>query len=154
MPVLAQRLAITALSHTTRRIFCATLCQAACVVAASARQSAALPLVRGQVEGEAVTVRVGSTPLDAVGGRARVASTAGAFLVTRTGEREFVALTGTCSHESCQITDADADAYVCPCHESRFDSSGDVLRGPAELPLERYASGYRDGVLTIALRGR
>lgn len=136
----------------SRRVFCAALCQAAATVAvAGARQNAALPIVRGQVDGETIVVRVTSTPLDAVGGRARVASTAGAFLVTRLDTTVFVALTGTCSHESCQITDGDAQAFVCPCHESRFSVEGMVLRGPAELPLERYATGFADGVLTIRL---
>ncbi len=137
---------------TSRRLFCATLCQAvACAAAADARQDAALPIVRGQVEGERVTVRVASTALAEAGGRARVASTTGAFLVARTGERAFVALTGTCSHESCQITDADAEAYICPCHESKFNAKGSVLRGPAELPLQEYATAFADGVLTISL---
>src|SRR5262245_23416509 len=113
----------------SRRVFCAAMCQAAAAVAtASARQSHALPIVRGQVDGNRVTVGIASTPLAAVGGRARVASTAGAFLVACTGERTFVAVTGTCSHESCQVTDADSEAYVCPCHESRFSAKGDVLR--------------------------
>ena len=140
------------MSDPTRRTFCATLCQAAaCVAVTAARQNAALPIVRGQVDGDRVTVRVGSTALADVGGRARVASTAGAFLVSRTSEREFIALTGTCSHESCQITDADADAYLCPCHESKFDAKGEVVRGPAELPLQEYATGFADGVLTITV---
>jgi cytochrome b6-f complex iron-sulfur subunit len=140
------------MQQTTRRVFCATLCQAAaCAATAGARQNAALPIVRGQVEGDRVTVRIASTALAEVGGRARVASTTGAFLVARVGEREFVALTGTCSHESCQITDADVEAYVCPCHESKFSSQGNVLRGPAELPLQEYVTAFTGGVLTITV---
>jgi Rieske Fe-S protein len=136
----------------SRRLFCASLCQAAATVAvAGARQNAALPIVSGQVDGDRIVVRVASTPLETVGGRARVASTAGAFLVTRLDATALVALTGTCSHESCQITDGDAQAFVCPCHESRFSTQGEVLRGPAELPLEHYATGFADGVLTIRI---
>ena len=135
---------------TSRRAFCATVCHAAAAVATvSARQTSALPIVRGQAEGKHVSVTVASTALDAVGGRVRVASNAGGFLVARTGEQTFVALTGTCSHESCQVTDADSEAYVCPCHESRFDAKGEVLRGPAEIPLEQYPTAFADGVLTI-----
>jgi Rieske Fe-S protein len=138
------------LPNASRRLFCATVCQAAAAVAtASARQTAPLPLVRGRVEGNRVSVSVASTPLEAVGGRARVASNAGGFLVARLDEGTFVALTGVCSHEACQVTDADSDAYVCPCHESRFTTKGEVLRGPAEVPLERYPTTFADGVLTI-----
>lgn len=96
-------------------------------------------------------MRIASTALAEVGGRARVASNAGAFLVSRTGERGFIALTGTCSHESCQITDADAEAFVCPCHESKFSERGSVLRGPAERPLQEHATTFAEGLLTITV---
>ena len=96
-------------------------------------------------------MRIASTALAEVGGRARVASNAGAFLVSRTGERGFIALTGTCSHESCQITDADAEAYVSPATSRASARQDSVLRGPAELPLQAYTTAFADGALTISV---
>jgi ubiquinol-cytochrome c reductase iron-sulfur subunit len=46
---------------------------------------------------------------------------------------------GTCSHLACvpRVHPKDGNfEYFCPCHGSRFDSSGRVLNGPAEKNLE------------------
>ena len=42
-----------------------------------------------------------------------------------------------CTHRGCQ-PDPVGDRLVCPCHGSEFDTSGEVLTGPAERPLTRY----------------
>ncbi|MBI4266674.1 MAG: Rieske (2Fe-2S) protein [Acidobacteria bacterium] len=148
----------------SRRCFCAAACRAASAWLAAAafpagrsealraaRDSAPLPTIRADVDENRVTVRTESTPLAAVGGRARIASNVGSFLVTRTDERTFLVLTAICSHEACLITDVDDEAYVCPCHGSRFEASGNVLTGPAELPLYRFDTTFSDGVLVIQL---
>jgi Rieske Fe-S protein len=59
-----------------------------------------------------------------------------------------------CPHLGCRIKQAEGSALVCPCHGSRFNSHGKVLRGPAErglrpLPFEVDRSG---AVLRIALK--
>ena len=100
--------------------------------------------------GSTVRVSVASTPLARAGGIARVVSNAGAFLVARIDDASFIALSSTCSHEACLITEAENEIYVCPCHGSRFDTSGSVLTGPAELPLYRFNATYANDVLTIA----
>lgn len=134
-------------SKSSRRAFCATTCQAASAWLAAAALPAdssgfrgaldvsPLPTIRGDVDGDQVTVSTQSNPLSVIGGQARVVSNAGSFLVARTGERTFVVLTAICSHEACLVTDVDDEAYVCLCHGSRFDVNGNVLTGPAELPL-------------------
>jgi cytochrome b6-f complex iron-sulfur subunit len=47
------------------------------------------------------------------------------------------ALSLTCTHQSCMVKTLDSEQkdYVCPCHGSRFDSSGKVIQGPAEKDL-------------------
>jgi cytochrome b6-f complex iron-sulfur subunit len=47
----------------------------------------------------------------------------------------FYALSTVCTHLGCTVAQA-ASNFECPCHSSRFDIQGNVLRGPATLPLE------------------
>jgi len=86
-----------------------------------------------------------------VGGAALVESVAGVFLLSRTSASAFTAVDAICSHESCTITGVDGNAYVCPCHGSRYNRSGQVLAGPAKASLRQFATSFTDGVVTIAL---
>ncbi|WP_394821678.1 FAD-dependent oxidoreductase [Pendulispora albinea] len=48
------------------------------------------------------------------------------------------ALSPVCSHLGCHVTFNNAErSWDCPCHGSRFDTSGKVLHGPATRPLTR-----------------
>lgn len=143
---------------STRRTFCAQACGVLAAALYGPRAAFAqgkvvpLPTIRGEVVEGRVKVAIEGTPLTAVGGVARVVSNAGSFLATRTGESAFAVFSAICSHESCLITDGDVDAFVCPCHESRFDRQGQVLTGPAELPLAACEATYEGSTLTITIR--
>jgi cytochrome b6-f complex iron-sulfur subunit len=140
-----------------RRLFCARAALAAAAVwLAPARLGAQhdampLPTIKAETSGATVRVATAGTALAPVGGVARVVSTLGSILVTRIGQAEFSVFSATCSHEACQITDGDADAFVCPCHGSRFDRHGAVLMGPAELPLYPFVFSFADDLLTITV---
>jgi cytochrome b6-f complex iron-sulfur subunit len=110
-----------------------------------------LGALAGRFTGSGVQVTVAGSALDNAGGAVLVESTAGVFLLARTGANTFSALDAICSHESCTITGADGTTYVCPCHGSRYSRSGQVLAGPAKGSLRQYASTFADGVVTIAL---
>lgn len=142
----------------SRRLFCVRACQmvtgAAAFALCPASEAAALtplPDIDGEVKGDNVQVRLGGTVLEAAGGKARVNSRRGSFLVARVSEQQVVALLADCSHEVCPISDADGDVYVCRCHGSRFDLRGGVIAGPAETPLYAYEAGIEGQVLTIKL---
>ena len=89
-------------------------------------------------------------PLATSGGMALVSSTAGQFLVTRTGASTFVALTAQCTHEACVVSLGTGSSFVCPCHGSEFDTSGHVLVGPASTPLQQFQTQFANNVLTIS----
>ncbi|MBI5584893.1 MAG: ubiquinol-cytochrome c reductase iron-sulfur subunit [Deltaproteobacteria bacterium] len=52
--------------------------------------------------------------------------------------RGWYALLGRCTHLGCRpALDPSSGLLVCPCHGSRFDLQGRVVKGPAERPLPR-----------------
>jgi cytochrome b6-f complex iron-sulfur subunit len=63
-------------------------------------------------------------------------------LLVREGE-QVRALDLTCTHQGCAVAKR-RDQLVCPCHGSRFDLQGAVLRGPATERLATYPV-ERDG---------
>ena len=151
----------------SRRRFCAGACQAAsgatlatlfsaCGGGSSSPTSpsgmaSALSRVAGRFTGPGIQVTVAGSPLADVGGAVLVESTAGVFLLARTSASAFSAVEAVCTHEGCTINGAAGDIYVCPCHGSRYNRSGQVLRGPASASLRQYAATFMDGVVTIAI---
>src|SRR6056297_1405704 len=66
--------------------------------------------------------------LGAVGGFAYK----GDIIVIRSGETSYIALSKVCTHQGCDVSyNHDDGELPCPCHESRFSTSGAVLQGPA-----------------------
>jgi cytochrome b6-f complex iron-sulfur subunit len=114
-------------------------------------QAAMLGVSAGRFTGTGVQVNVSGSALANVGGAVLVESTAGLFLLARTSEGTFSAIEAVCTHEGCTITGADGGTYVCPCHGSRYNRSGQVLAGPAKASLRQYATTFVDGNVTIAL---
>jgi Rieske Fe-S protein len=59
----------------------------------------------------------------------------GGFLVKdQSGKLNALAI--NCSHLGCSVAlNQAAQSFDCPCHGSRFNLNGDVLRGPAAYPL-------------------
>jgi cytochrome b6-f complex iron-sulfur subunit len=57
-----------------------------------------------------------------------------AIIINREGE--IIAYSLTCTHLGCTVEE-DGEAFACPCHGSRYNTDGEVLRGPAQKPLRR-----------------
>lgn len=117
----------------------------------SGGKAAILGVVSGRFMGSVVRVTAAGSALADMGGAVLVESTAGVFLVARTSANTFSVIDAVCTHEGCTITGADGATYVCPCHGSRYNRSGQVMAGPAVASLRQYASTFADGVVTIAL---
>jgi Rieske Fe-S protein len=49
-------------------------------------------------------------------------------------ESGFSALSMVCTHLGCTV-ESDSQGFACPCHDSRFDTTGKVMQGPAAQPL-------------------
>lgn len=94
------------------------------------------------------TIKVGNFPqLASVGTLVKVDSYQA---VKRTGATTFDAYSMVCTHQGC-LTELTSNMFFCPCHGSEFDSSGQVLRGPASRPLGQYTTSYdaTTDILTI-----
>lgn len=57
------------------------------------------------------------------------------------------AVHSSCTHLECRFRwDSEKQLFICPCHGSEFTREGQILKGPAEQPLNRFAvSLYREG---------
>jgi cytochrome b6-f complex iron-sulfur subunit len=85
--------------------------------------------------------------LSAVGGYAYK----GDIIVFRTGDNSYLALSKVCTHSSCTITYSHADGNLpCPCHGSKFSTTGAVLNGPAASSLKKYTVKKEGDTLTIS----
>ena len=103
----------------------------------------------GTLAGSTITVTITGTALATTGALALVKTSAGDVLVTRTGADTFVALSAGCTHQACEITGYAGQSFVCPCHGSRFDTSGRVVNGPASSSLRQFQTQFANDVLTI-----
>lgn len=57
----------------------------------------------------------------------------------------FYAISAICTHLGCTVKET-SWGFQCPCHGSRFDRNGRVIRGPAPKPLAWFA-------MTLSPRG-
>lgn len=156
----------------SRRDFCAGACHAALLTGAlgglsgcggsggggtspsstSGGTASSLARLTATQSGNTVTLTIeASSPLANVGGAALVQAGSTQLLIARTGANTFSALTAICTHEACAITGFSNAQYVCPCHGSRFDTTGRVLTGPAASSLRTFASALSGNVLTVSL---
>jgi cytochrome b6-f complex iron-sulfur subunit len=61
----------------------------------------------------------------------------------------FAAVSLVCTHLGCTV-ESKPDGFACPCHGSRFDLQGNVIRGPAQKPLLSLRTGITsDGNLHV-----
>lgn len=60
-------------------------------------------------------------------------------ILINTKEGELVAFSAICTHLTCTVLyESDSETIICPCHNGKFDLSGNVISGPPPSPLESY----------------
>jgi len=73
--------------------------------------------------------------------------------VTRVSSTSVVAVSRTCTHEGCTVLvpGAPGQTLDCPCHGSRFTTSGSVVNGPAVRALPSFPARIdgQEVVITI-----
>lgn len=74
----------------------------------------------------------------------------GRFYLARLDDGGFLALYRRCTHLGCAVPwDPTSGQFVCPCHASAFDATGQVLNPPAPRPLDRFAVQIVDGEVRV-----
>jgi cytochrome b6-f complex iron-sulfur subunit len=159
------------MTEQTRREFCAQACQLASAAAVGTLLQAcgggggggitggslppdvpALATLSATAASGGATLNIDAgSPLASVGSAALVQSPSGLILVAHTAPDTFTAVTATCTHENCTITGFTGQAFVCPCHGSRFSTNGTVQNGPATRNLRSFTTRFSANVLTISV---
>jgi Rieske Fe-S protein len=105
-------------------------------------QGTSLPTSTGTVSGNKITVDISSGSPLAENGFAIIQYTGGSLLVARTDDGVYHAMTAICTHQGCSIDQYSSGSkeFVCPCHGSRFNTTGGVTNGPASSPLKQYTT--------------
>ncbi len=63
---------------------------------------------------------------------------------------KLAALSAVCTHLGCSVQFRPGQlAFLCPCHESRFDTRGVLQRGLAKRSLERLGLSLQQGVVRV-----
>lgn len=62
--------------------------------------------------------------------------------IVNVGSNTFRAFTSICTHQQCDVNDFSGGTINCPCHGSQFDTKGQVVRGPAPLPLQEFMTSF------------
>ena len=73
-------------------------------------------------------------------------------LVINSTEKGMFAMSAICTHLGCTVGGVEW-GYQCPCHGSKFDRNGLVIRGPAVKPLPWFKIAQSpDGMLVVDLK--
>ncbi len=88
-----------------------------------------------------------------VNGWERTSTSHAGFVIRRSDDpKDVYILNSRCTHLACTVNWKDeAQAFICPCHDGKFNKDGVVLAGPPPRPLDRYGD-FRltdEGVLEI-----
>jgi len=89
-------------------------------------------------------------PVDSFGVNTVTAFIGGRFYLARQRDGGFIALSLRCTHLGCAIAwEENRKRFICPCHSSAFDISGEVLNPPAARALSYYPVMIENGVVKV-----
>lgn len=98
--------------------------------------------------GATVTLKLSEIP---VGGAVSRTVADQPILVAQPKAGAVVAFSAICTHQGCVVQPTNGE-FDCPCHGSRFnESTGDVIQGPARLPLKKLSTRVTGDSVTVSV---
>ena len=94
----------------------------------------------------------GSFKLKKIGGALKIPDpldTERPIIVTRISENVYAAFSSRCTHLGCEVPLPVNGVITCECHNSKFDISGKLIRGPAKKDLNALRVTHENTVLVI-----
>ncbi|UCG85596.1 MAG: Rieske (2Fe-2S) protein [Gemmatimonadota bacterium] len=89
-------------------------------------------------------------PVDAFEPSSVTAFQQGKFYLSRLADGGFLALSRECTHLGCTVPWIEEEGrFVCPCHSSSYDHTGEVLQAPAPRPLDLYPVRIENGIVKV-----
>lgn len=74
----------------------------------------------------------------------------GKFYLARLADGGFLALSRTCTHLGCTVPwVAKENKFICPCHSSQFDITGEVISPPAPRALDIYQVTIENNIVKV-----
>ncbi|MCK4773311.1 MAG: Rieske (2Fe-2S) protein [Candidatus Krumholzibacteria bacterium] len=98
-------------------------------------------------DGDAIVI---AGPIDRFEPDSVAAFPKGKFYLARLEDGGFLALSRECTHLGCTVPWSSHDrAFVCPCHASSFDITGNVLSPPAPRALDLHPVRIENGIVKV-----
>ena len=74
----------------------------------------------------------------------------GRLYLARLKDGGFLALSSKCTHLGCTLPWVEKEnKFVCPCHASAFDITGNVINAPAPRALDMYAVNIENDIVKV-----
>jgi cytochrome b6-f complex iron-sulfur subunit len=74
----------------------------------------------------------------------------GKFYLARLEDGGFLALSRKCTHLGCTLPWVEKESrFVCPCHASAFDITGNVINAPAPRALDIYPVNIENDIVKV-----
>lgn len=74
----------------------------------------------------------------------------GRFYLARLNDGGFLALSSKCTHLGCTLPWVEKEnKFICPCHASAFDITGNVIKAPAPRALDIFAVNIENDIVKV-----
>ena len=108
---------------------------------------------RSRAADDAASLVIVAGPVDRFEPGSVTAFPKGRFYLARLADGGFLALHRECTHLGCTVPwVATEERFVCPCHASSFDITGDVLSPPAPRPLDVFPVRIENDIVKVDTR--